>query len=33
MYQTGTAVEVLGNACIAAIIAQVIKFGLFLYRT
>lgn len=29
MYQTGTAVEVLGNACIAAIIAQVIKFVYF----
>ena len=29
MYQTGTAVEVLGNACLAAIIAQVIKFVYF----
>lgn len=30
MYQIGTAVEVLGNACIAAIIAQLLKFIYFL---
>ena len=30
MYQTGTAVEVLGNACIAALLAQLIKFFYFL---
>lgn len=30
MYETGTAVEVLGNASIAAILAQLIKFVYFL---
>lgn len=30
MYQIGTAVEVLGNACIAAVVAQLIKFIYFL---
>lgn len=32
MYQTGTAVEVLGNAIIAAIVAQVLKVIYFLIR-
>lgn len=30
MFQIGTAVEVLGNACIAAVVAQLIKFIYFL---
>lgn len=29
MYESGTAVEVLGNACIAAVLAQLIKFVYF----